>query len=344
MTDRFLEPWRLPALFHPDEDVCSLALRMAERGSMTSKQFVDNYLSGKGLGLSDVAMSDRMLQRLAVIAGIDEQALRWNALIGGDRKGPLRSQAPIVFRGVSLPSGAFTTRKRIAPGVLAAEGKDAYVRLSWRFQFMPCDPETGEALIARCGACSQYLRWGLCHLWQCDRCGHDLRKDDPVYLSDNDWTATGRLAQALGLTGIGTPTPLSLPEPFAQLPLQDQLAAMVWLASFRGLVEGTRLSATPDNLYLGLSLAEDWPNTIRQVVMLIFRQTAGQYDDIVRNLVDVFKDVPGEDLKSEVIKQVIACASAYATSHVNTYEGDYWKTAQYTTFSRQARALPMNSP
>jgi len=336
VTDRFLEPWRYPAPYRADEDPASLVVRMAVRGSMSVKQFTDSYLLGAGSGVSNVITSDRMLTRLAVIAGVEPEALRFNALSVGHDRRRNRPEAHGLFRGSQLPRGTISTQKRIAPGAMKSDGEDPYVRLGWRFQVLPADPQTGEVLITRCLQCSRHLRWDTPHVCLCAHCGFDVRQAPPVFLADGELVATRTLAGALGLNG-DAPKPLSLQYPFSELSLMQQLPVLAWLAGFRGLLDGTRLSATPTNIHLGLPLAEGWQETLQQIVLLVFRQTAGQGDHIVRDLVGLFKTIPGNDLRCKIIEQVAALASAPAASHRLTNYLDSWQTAPYTTLARGAQ-------
>lgn len=92
-----------------------------------------------------------------------------------------------------------------------------------------------------------------------------------------------KLATALALLGTATKQSLKLPPPFDDLNLSEQLDALEWLAGFRGRMEGTNLSTTSSNTYLGRDLAENWERTVDQLVTLVLRQTAGEPQDIVRD-------------------------------------------------------------
>lgn len=336
MTDVFLEPWRFPANFHSDEDISSLVVRMAAKGGMTVQQFVRLYLLGVGRDASDVVFDNAMAKRLATIAGVEQSILLSNSLSDGREKYRSKLAPSPCFRGLKLSPSTIHTRKRVAPGMLASDGVTPYMRLAWRFQILPGDPNTGEALIHRCPSCLKDLLWRSPNLCLCGHCGFDIRAAKPTYLTEADRKSTMDLAGAFGLLDGGEPRSLELPEPFGDRPLLEQIESLAWLSGFRGRVDGTHLTSSASNAYMSLPWAKQWESTLRSAVLIIFRQTAGRPQDILMDLVDYFNRVPIPDLRDKIIDQVRLHANEASISHEVNNFWDVAKTAPYTAFHRKS--------
>lgn len=96
MTNEFLQPWRKPAPLHDDEHLNSMVVRMARYGGMSVKDFQTKYLA-RMQGL-DLAYDAKAVQRLAIIAGHDLDALMASSLLQDTETG--------IGEGPSRPHGS----------------------------------------------------------------------------------------------------------------------------------------------------------------------------------------------------------------------------------------------
>jgi hypothetical protein len=326
VTDPFLEPWRYPALFHADEDISSLVVRMAAYGSMSQHDFVRKYLKGgisEGHGLIENA---RTLGRLAIISGVDEAALRLNAFLKSDRRPSTRNGPLSTFRNADLPRDVIGLRKRVAPGLLNAG--EPYIRLAWRFSVLPCDPYSGEVLISRCAECSMELLWSAKQVCACSYCDADLRKVRSVYLASNEVRSVQTIAHAMGLMEHEQPSTIDLPAPFDDLDLLGQLHALAWLAGIRGQLDGTQITNTVANAYLGLPLAQEWQKTVEQTVSLFLRHTAGETDSVIGAMLNFFGQAPF-GIKTTIINHLVDCASQLRSTHKPSEDQRFYDMIPY---------------
>jgi len=315
VTDVFSRPWRFPAFYHEDEDINSLVVRMAANGCMTSAEFVRHYLKADIGMFNEGSYQLSALRLLAIMACVDEGSILRNAVVSLKWSQTGRPAFAAQFRGGLMSGGGSFMKKRVAPSMLKADGAQPYVRVAWRFHTLVADPTTGEVLQSHCPNCLRNLLWRSSKLCICHHCRFDIREAAPVFLAERELVAIRKLARALGLLGTAPTQPLKLPPPFEDLTLDQQLGALAWLAGLRGRMEGTLLTASVSNIYLGLELAENWERTVRQLVALVFRQTAGEPKDIVRDLLRHFDSIPNQQLKATIIAAVAQQAAIVAPDH-----------------------------
>ncbi|WP_143078000.1 hypothetical protein [Devosia psychrophila] len=94
-----------PAAFHDDEDINSLVVRMAENGCMTSQEFVRHYLLSGIVSFNEGTYPTSALRRLAILAGVDEDAIQRNAVTCDSPVQNFSLENGAQFRGAPLFGG-----------------------------------------------------------------------------------------------------------------------------------------------------------------------------------------------------------------------------------------------
>ncbi|MBE7731669.1 hypothetical protein [Devosia faecipullorum] len=303
--DVFLEPWRTPAVFYHDEDICSLVARMAAMGAMSVRDFVVRYLGQKELDPAHLPFNLTAVTRLAILSGNPLEDLLANA-IGGTSEAPGDIRHRGLFRGVKMHQAWIGTQKRIAPGKLLADGDDPYVRLAWRFPALPCDIETGEMLVTRCPRCVEQLRWEATEVAFCHSCRFDLRQARQAYADGETLQATRTLAGPLGLGEKALAgQPLDLPPPFGDLTLEQQVKVLGWCAQLDGMLRRTGTSSSFLNAVVGLRVAQQWPQAMSELVILTARQSWETDEKALLVLPHLVKTLQVGELKKSILPQAI---------------------------------------
>jgi hypothetical protein len=151
--------------------------------------------------------------------------------------------------------------RRLAPGVLAADGDTPFHRLAWQLNALECDPTTGEVLIDRCPRCVAYLKWNkIQSITSCGICNFDVRDAAPRFAPDDRRSAARDLHAFV--EGIGPP----LPEPFGSVDDITACRAMEWMAFFVDLPVGKHLRPTYSNASAGLHSIRCWPSAFDRIV------------------------------------------------------------------------------
>jgi TniQ len=148
-----------------DEAIASLAVRLAPMGRTDVDSLLRLHLDMGGQSVSTIASKPAAIAELAALGSFDLQRLStgaWRAF--KDRT---------EFLGRELPVGWFSPeRRRVAPGRLVDDGEHARIRNIWLISAIPCDIETGEALLDRCSSCLSPLGWTkIRSVWSCTGCG-----------------------------------------------------------------------------------------------------------------------------------------------------------------------------
>lgn len=303
--DVFLEPWRTPAIFHRDEDICSFVTRMAAMGAMSAQDFVVKYLGQEDVGLAHIPFNRIAVTRLAILSGNALEDLLANA-IGGTSEAPGNIRRRGYFRGVKMHQAWIGTQKRIAPGKLLADGGEPYVRVAWRFPALPCDLETGEMLISRCPGCGEQLRWEATEVAICHSCRFDLRHSRKAYADGQTLQAARTLAGPLGLGDKALAgQPLDLPPPFNDLTLEQQMKVLGWCAQLDGMLRRTGTSSSVLNSVVGLRVAQQWPNAMSELVILTARQSWNTDEKALLVLPDLMSTLQVGELKKSILPQAI---------------------------------------
>lgn len=238
-----------------DEAIASLAVRLAPVGKIDIDTLLRLHLDMFSLSVSTIASRPGAIAELAALGSFDLERLSGGAWkIYKDRT---------EFLGCEFPAGWFDPeRRRVAPGVLAADGANARVRNLWLLSAMPCDIVTGEALLDRCPACLNLLGWTkLQHVWSCQICGFDLRSERPRYSPPETFAAANELARYVIDRRIGLPPPLD------DLPCLDLLKLASWMAYFRGIPERLFLNVTAKNAADGFAQLKRWPISFDAIVI-----------------------------------------------------------------------------
>lgn len=262
MRDEYLQPWRRPAKIHVDEYINSMVVRMARYGGMPVADFMKKYLKAR----VDVAFEPQAIRRLAIITGRREDALLAHSVNH-------RHPVPLTKWPMQTPW------KRVAPGMLQADGAEPYARRSWSFEAFPCDLETGEVLLKDCPRCGKALRWLAHRVEACDACGFDLRAHPPKYWPEHELADMRTIARGmkLGLLTSARDAPISLPAPFDGLTPHQTLETLQWCALLRGVIDRSGISGSERTAYLGLPIARSWPAAMHTIADLLTRQMAGGF-------------------------------------------------------------------
>jgi hypothetical protein len=248
-----INPWRNAPVLKPGESIASIVTRLAPFGLVTVQQLLT-------LGLQTQMKS---------VAGLpnDRVALKTLAAIGDLNFEDLLSQAwtstktGFVMFGREMPEDWLRPiKRRLAPGVLTADGDTPYARSLWQLEPFACDLETGEFLVNRCFNCQRYLQWnGVKRLTHCTGCEFDLRNSEVRFVSKDDLEA----ARAFHKYLIGE---TDLPSPFKEMKDLSIFKAMEWFAYFADLRVGKYLRPVSYNAARGFSALQTWPRAFDNVV------------------------------------------------------------------------------
>jgi hypothetical protein len=246
-----------------DEAIASLAVRLAPVGKIDIDTLLRLHLDMFNMSAPTIASRPGAIAELAALGSFNLEKLSAGAWkIFKDR---------IEFLGCELPAGWFDPeRRRVAPGILAADGANARVRNLWLLSAMPCDIITGEAILDRCPACLNLLGWTkLQHVWSCQICGFDLRSERPRYSPPETVAAANELARYVIDGRAGLPPPLN------GLPCLDILKLASWMAYFRGIPEHLFLNVTAKGAAEGFAQLKRWPSSFDAIVVKLLGDLAG---------------------------------------------------------------------
>lgn len=231
----------------PGECVASIAVRLAPHGRLTPRELIRYALNMPNRPLARLPASINGIERLAQLGGLQVEELAPNAWI----------ETPAGYRilGREVPeSWVETSRRRIAPGALARDGDEPYIRTLWQISALACDPDTGEALRSRCWNCSSGLTWQETRtIYECP-CGADQR-EAPVRRVPEDVLVNSQ--ELAGFFGYG-PSP-RLPAPFSSLPEPALFHLLGWFGYFSELREGAQLRPSAVNAARGYRAFKRWP-------------------------------------------------------------------------------------
>jgi TniQ len=250
-------PWLRTVQQFDDEAIASVAVRLAPMGRIDVDRLLRLHLDMDKLSVSAIASRPAAIAELAALGSFDLQRLSMGtARVFKDHA---------EFLGRQLPVGWFLPeRRRVAPARLAADGENARIRNVWLLSAMPCDIETGEALLNRCPSCLALLGWRkISNVWSCQVCEFDLRTAVPRSCAPQAVEAAGELARYIFHRG------LRLPPPLGELPSLDLLKLSGWLAHFRAIPQELFLGITAKNAAMGFSQLKRWPSTFDEIVFVL---------------------------------------------------------------------------
>ncbi|MGH9604938.1 MAG: TniQ family protein [Terracidiphilus sp.] len=243
----------------PGECVASIAVRLAPHGRLTPAELVRFGLKFARTPLAVVPTSIDSIGRLARLAGLQTAELAaaaWIKTPGGYRI--LGREVPVAW--------VETSRRRVAPGVLARDGGEPFVRTLWQIAALACDPESGEALRSRCWKCAHALTWQTANaICECP-CGADQRAAPARRVPQDVLVAAREIA---GLFGHG-PKP-KVPAPFDKLPDPALFRLLGWFGYFSDLREGAQLRPSETNAAKGYGALKRWPASFDEVVVATLR-------------------------------------------------------------------------
>jgi hypothetical protein len=266
-------PWRTSIVPFPDEAIASIVTRLAPEGLTSVKNFKRNHLNLPYISVGSIGGQPEVWKELAIVGSFDISDL--------ERRAWSRRGDKTFFLGRALPVGWFDQeRRRIAPSVLLSDGADPWIRNSWLIRAFTCDPTSGETILDRCPECHVQLGWvNLEHVWQCDKCGFDLRMTKPTYGSAKELSVIRELADFF------QGNRLPLPDVFANLADIDLLKLLGWFAYFCGLPDQMLLSPSAANAVDGYRALKGWPHTFDSVVKDLITglaQASGTSDLLIR--------------------------------------------------------------
>lgn len=286
--------WDFPPPAHEDEDPASIIVRVAEDHFFRTTDLFALYFQRTPELLSDVGNHPLILEQVHTLAGYGADFLRslsWNRVPG----------KKVLFRGQALPSDWIGEGRRVAPGVLANDGDNPYIRLSWRFPAMPFDLKTTEMLIERCPSCFSPLTWRRCRsVCHCQNCQYDLREVRPVHAVHEAVLPVRRLAAHIGLL---PGEKIALPRIFDTEDTASTLKVLEWAAWFGGLCRLDATIATASNASRGIEVAESWPVYLELAADLLFRQDRAEGIEL-RALQPALKKLPEPQMTAEAMKQL----------------------------------------
>jgi hypothetical protein len=257
-------PWRRSVKHHPGEAIGSLVIRLAPEGLLTPGEFLKYHFNRDGrLPSTDIATDPEALKDLALIGGFDvEQLYRatWKTI-----------GAITEFLGRRLPRGWFKPElRRLAPGVLRADGDDPWIRNEWQIRALPCDFGTGEIVIERCVNCGEQLAWArIQSVCSCGICGYDQRKAKSRYAPKDILSGAREIGSFLRGDARNIPGEL------AALEDQDFLALIAWLAYFVALPDCVLVMPSPLDAATGFRLAMQWPHSFDDTLDDFLSSTIG---------------------------------------------------------------------
>jgi hypothetical protein len=246
-------PWRKTPALLPGESIASIVTRLAPFGLVTVEQLLT-------LGLQT---------QLKSVAGLpsDQVAMKTLAAIGNFELDELQGQSwtstknGFVMFGREMPNDWLKPiKRRLAPGVLKADGETPYARSPWQLEVFCCDIETGEFLTSRCCNCNAHLQWNRVKLLtHCTGCNFDLRGAEIRFVPEDTLTAARAFYRFLTNT-------TALAPPFNEMSDLSIFKAMEWFAYFADLRIGTHLSPGPVNAARGFAALQNWPHSFDSTV------------------------------------------------------------------------------
>ncbi|MBJ7576375.1 hypothetical protein JHC09_00555 [Devosia sp. MC532] len=301
--------WDFPEPAHADEDPASIIVRVAEGHFFRTSDLFSRYFQLPAYRLADVGNHPGILDQLDVLAGCGSEFLR---SLGWQRQAGKK----VVFRGQALPSDWIGEGRRVAPGVLAADGDQPYIRLAWRFPAIPFDLNTNEMLIDRCPLCFNFLTWtrirSVCH---CQNCQFDLREARPVYARGEYVQPALKLAAHLGLL---PGEKIALPPPFATEDSVVALKVLEWCAWFAGRCEVVPVAQSATNAHRGVAVAERWPATLELAADLVLRQVLKK-EHAMSTLQGAFRSLPNMEMRKGVSTQLAEIMQRLNVQRVQDY-------------------------
>lgn len=259
MPDPVAMQWLRPTLdtvaFHPGEAVESLVVRYALRLGVRPMDVAASVSpSGKSIrairrSVASVPSCLASLQALAHIGRFDLEELKRQGLGTGE-----------MFQRGHGVEPTFD-RRRVAPGMLGADGADPWVRQLWRFDCLPCDVDTGEVLHHRCH-CGAELDWNRCvSLVHCHACRGDLRELTREFVSPSV-LATSRMLAKVITNDMPAARDLGLPAELSQMSPADVMS-LAYLGA--GLERSVHLEGIPVRsltIGKGMRFLERWPVSV----------------------------------------------------------------------------------
>jgi hypothetical protein len=232
----------------PDESAQSIAVRLAPLCLTSVDEFL-RYGLGLVTGLSSLPNDKGALKRLAEMGGFGPEEIQ-NRKVEWTKTGYMIYGREVPYHWVC------TNTRRLAPGVLLADGLTPFHRLAWQVNALECDLETGEALIERCPRCCASLTWNnIEFVAVCGVCEFDAREQRPKYVSNSRLESARELNMFLHRTNPG------LPIPFRQVDDITACLAMEWFGCLADLPTTKRVGPRCYNAAAGLAAVRSWPQS-----------------------------------------------------------------------------------
>lgn len=245
---------RRTVLPHPGEDVRSVAVRYAGIKRLEVPRLLTAGLGLEGRGLTSLPLKPEALAAFANLAGFDLARVRAAAFAQGDG----------VFEMLGSPASPdmiVPHWRRLAPGMLRADGDQPWIRAHWQIACLPCDPETGERLVQICPGCGSALSWvTVVRMHECEGCRLDLREVEPRLASEREKDLAGLL---LGLLRRDPDAQSRMPAVVSGAPPIEQIEFFAWLGCLRAQVQGILIPSGSFATFRGLELALDYPTSLR---------------------------------------------------------------------------------
>jgi hypothetical protein len=254
-------PWRNAPVLKPGESIASIVTRLAPFGLVTVEQLLTLGLLTQSKSVAGLPNNQVALKTLAAIGDINLEDLLSQAWTSTKRG--------FVMFGREMPEDWLRPiKRRLAPGVLSADGDTPYARSLWQLEIFSCDLETGEFLINRCCNCRHYLQWKkVSRLTHCAGCEFDLRDSEVRAVPEDDLEAARAFRKYL----FGE---IDLPSPFKEMDDLCIFKAMEWFAYFTDLRVGKHLRPAPYNAVRGFPALQKWPKSFDLVVEAFLRDFA----------------------------------------------------------------------
>jgi hypothetical protein len=230
----------------PDESTQSIAVRLAPLCLTSVDEFLHHAL-GLVTGLSSLPNDKGALRRLAEIGGFGPAEIQ-------DRKVEWTKTGYMIY-GREVPyHWVCSNTRRLAPGVLFADGSTPFHRLAWQVNALECDLETGETLIERCPRCCASLTWNnIGSIAACGVCDFDVREQRPDYVTNL------RLGSAREVSRFLHRTAPALPTPFSQVDDITACLAMEWFGHLTNVPTSKYRDPRCYNAAAGLAVVRSWP-------------------------------------------------------------------------------------
>ena len=256
-----IAPWRNAPELEPGESIASIVTRLAPFGLVTVEQLLTLGLQTQLKSVAGLSNNQVALKTLAAIGGLNLEDLLSQAWTS--------TESGFVMFGREMPDDWLRPiKRRLAPGVLRADGQTPYARSPWQLEVFCCDLENGEFLISRCCNCNAHLQWNRVKLLtHCAGCNYDLRDSESRFVPEDTLKAARSFYRYLSHE-------IELPFPFNKMSDLSIFKAMEWFAYFADLRIGTHLSPSPVNAARGLLALQNWPDSFDLVVEAFLRDFA----------------------------------------------------------------------